>query len=118
MASRTQLPTCDRSEPAAMATVYGQHQEIYEEADYNGYYHTESYTADFSSSYYSANEQQQQQQQQYGVYAFTEVLHVTPGRPTPTELCLYDNKMPSGVTHVTESQQTIEFLRGVVNLPV
>ena len=48
----------------------------------------------------------------------TEMLYVTPGQPTPIELCIYDNKLPSGVLHVTESQQTIEFLHGVANLPV
>lgn len=54
----------------------------------------------------------------YTDHSVAEVLHVMPGQPTPIELCTYDNKMPSGVIHITQSQQTVEFLRGVANLPV
>lgn len=44
---------------------------------------------------------------------------VTPGQPTPVELCLYDNyKIPSGCLHVTEGNQTVEFLSGVANMPL
>lgn len=45
------------------------------------------------------------------------VLLVMPGMPTPIELCSYDHKLPSGLLHVTQGNQTVEFLYGVVNMP-
>lgn len=42
---------------------------------------------------------------------------VTPGVPTPLELCNYENKLPTGVLHVTRGKQTVEFLIGVANMP-
>ncbi|KAL7682904.1 hypothetical protein Plhal304r1_c045g0125471 [Plasmopara halstedii] len=46
-----------------------------------------------------------------------EVLHVSPGVPTPVELSIYENKQPTGFLHVTIGNQTVEFLDGVANMP-
>ncbi|CCI10402.1 unnamed protein product [Albugo candida] len=48
---------------------------------------------------------------------FPEVLLVSPGEPTPTQLSNYDNKQPTGFLHVTDGNQTVEFLVGVANMP-
>ncbi|EEY61530.1 uncharacterized protein PITG_01845 [Phytophthora infestans T30-4] len=47
----------------------------------------------------------------------TEVLHVSPGVPTPVELSIYEIKQPTGLLHVTVGNQTVEFLDGVANMP-
>ncbi|ETI56237.1 hypothetical protein F442_01117 [Phytophthora nicotianae P10297] len=47
----------------------------------------------------------------------TEVLHVSPGVPTPVELSIYENKQPTGFLHVTVGNQTVEFFDGVANMP-
>ena len=92
--------------------------------DYHGYSSARCtrILPDVATQYYHAYEQQQQHLD-YGRLNTTDirtqyqVVHVTPGSPTPLELSMYDNKMPSGLIHVTESQQTVEFLHGVVNMP-
>ncbi|TDH68284.1 hypothetical protein CCR75_003226 [Bremia lactucae] len=50
-------------------------------------------------------------------HQLAEVLHVSPGIPTPVELSIYENKQPTGFLHVTIGNQTVEFLDGVANLP-
>ncbi|GMF19261.1 unnamed protein product [Phytophthora lilii] len=47
----------------------------------------------------------------------SDVLHVSPGVPTPVELSIYEVKQPTGFLHVTAGNQTVEFLDGVANMP-